>query len=154
LDDRSAEATAMMTVILKILAGYGLAAAAATAVALVQMPILFGGALLGWKDSVGAYLVIAVFAWFGIPFALLAARRGWSKPVTYMGGGSLAMAVGVASIFALALVHGEINGYARIDGETLAKAARNIAEMLALGILPGVAGGLTYWMIAAPRPSR
>jgi hypothetical protein len=138
----------MAMFLVRLAFGYALAAAAATIVALAQMPIMFGGEPLGWKDSLGAYVVIAMFAWTGVPFAIMGARRGWKEPLTYIGGGLLAATAGVASLFVLSFLQREISGLSVLDGKFLLSAVYNAAQLLALGFLPGVAGGLTYWLVA------
>lgn len=99
----------------------------------------------------GAYAVIGIFAWAGIPFALLGAYRGWTKPVTYLGGGLLAMATGVASLFALSFLQSEFRYGTALDGKALASAVYNAGQLLALGIFPGLAAGLTFWLVAVPK---
>ena len=128
--------------------GYAVAAAVAAMVALAQMPLLFGGQPLGWRDSLSVYAVIAIFAWAGLPFAMWGARRGWTRPLTYAGGGLLAMACGVASMFALSVVRREGLTVSLLEGKALASAVYSAAQLLALGVLPGAMGGWTYWLVA------
>jgi hypothetical protein len=141
-----------MTLLLKIAAGCALGVLAATAMLQIQMLAMFGGGVLGWRDLAAAAAIIGVFAGGGFLFAIQGYRRRWTRPATYAGGGVLAMLLGVALLSGYGVLQGLAHGYLAPSPETVWSFAVTTTQLIALGVLPGLAGGLTFWLVARPSP--
>jgi hypothetical protein len=132
----------------RILVGYAIAVTAASATLLVELPLLLGGPWLSWVDSLGATAMLGVFAGGGLIFAILAERRSWTKLTTFIGGGAIATATGVAALAGLSILQAGLQGYMDMTAENLASFLNNMAQLLALGLAPGLVGGAAYWAAA------
>jgi hypothetical protein len=141
----------MEQALVRIVIGYALASAAAAAVVMVELPLIAGAATLTAKDYLAAVLMIGVFAWAGFFFAVWSRIKGWTQVTTFLMGGLFAMAVGVATMSGLGILLGLWQGSYELDRASALSACRNIVELLSVGILPGLAGGGTYWLVAVPK---
>jgi hypothetical protein len=141
----------MFNVLLRILFGYALSAFAATAAAVTVMAMVTGGWSLGWRDIAAGAFIIGLTAWGGLLFAIKGEIAGWTQPLTYVWGGLFAMATGVATVTSLGVLQGLLQGYTEWDVKHALSLLWNVAELLALGFVPGIAGGLTYWLVSVRR---
>jgi hypothetical protein len=138
----------MLKGIIRVFFGYGLSVLVATCAAVMMLALETGTWSLGWHDIAAGAFIIGLTAWGGLLFAIRGEMAGWTRASTYAGGGLLAMVVGVATITALGILQGLVQGYAEWDTKHAMSLLHNAAQLLALGIIPGIAGGLTYWLAA------
>lgn len=141
----------MLQAFIRIVIGYALASAAAAAVLLVQLPLIAGGEMLGLRDYLAATAVIGLFAWAGFLFAIRAHMKGWTHATTYALGGILAMLVGVATLMGLGAAQSMLQGYSDWTVADAASFVKNLVELVLLGVLPGLAGGWTFWLTAVAK---
>jgi hypothetical protein len=142
---------AMLKALVRIVIGYAVASAAAAAVLVIQLPLIAGGEMLGFRDYLAATAVIGVFAWAGFLFAIRAYIMEWTHPTTFALGGLIAMLVGVATLMGFGAAQSLLQGYSEWSVADAASFLLNLVQLVLLGVLPGLAGGWTFWLIAGPK---
>jgi hypothetical protein len=151
LDDRSAEAIAMMTTIVRILAGYCLAVLAAAVAFAIEARFIFLDPIPP-NDVLAVVAAIGIFAWGGLLFAFWAERVRWTRASTFLAGGILAAIIGIATVLGISIARNILQGSYNPEMRDIALAIETALQLFILGCVPGAIGGLTYWLAAAPRP--
>lgn len=141
----------MIQTAFRLILGYVIASAAAAAVLFIELPAIAGGSMLSFRDYLSATAIIGVFGWAGFLFAIRANIMNWTHATTFALGGVLAMLVGVATLMGLGAAQSLLQGYLDWSAADVLSFLKNVTELVLLGVLPGLAGGWTYWLVAVPK---
>jgi energy-converting hydrogenase Eha subunit A len=144
----------VVPIFIRVVVGYIAAVTGATIALVLQLALITQSKPVGGGYLILAVVLIGIFGWSGLIVGFLGVRRGWSRALTYALGGVLAMLIGVLTMFAWTTVNTWDKAMVVEDPRDRFKDLANLALLIGFGIVPGIAGGLTYWMIAAPRPPR